>query len=160
MHTLKGHNFLIFYPFLTILMLCLRQEVVFNFYLDTINKGTLIWISSKFEFLCVWKLTCLLNALVNNKTLSLLNFYSDGTTNIIITNIRIADLHIANIGITNIKIPNQSIANIGVANISIAKISLANIRITNIDITIANIGITKIGLVNPSITNISITNII
>jgi hypothetical protein len=70
----------------------MHQENISNFFLDTINKGALLWISSSFEFLCVYTLTYLPIALVNNKTSSLLDFFSDGTTNI-----SIADLHTTNL---------------------------------------------------------------
>jgi hypothetical protein len=55
-----------------------------------------------FEFLCVWTLAYLLNALVNNKTSSLLKISNDGTTNIRIANIDIA--------IANIKISQHNVS--------------------------------------------------
>jgi hypothetical protein len=101
--------------------------------MDTINKGSFLQISSNFEFLCVWTLTYL-HALVNNKTLSLLDFSSDGTTNIIIANISITNLGIANIRIANIGLANIRISNIGITNIRIVNISLANLGVANIRI--------------------------
>ncbi len=121
MHILKGHNFLISNPSLTILNAMNEPKRDLQLFLDTINKGTLLWISSSFEFLCVWTLGYFFNTLVNNKTSSLLDFSSDGTTSIIIANIYIANLGIANIGL----------ANLGIVNIRITKISLVNLGIAN-----------------------------
>ncbi len=98
-------------------------------FLDTINKGALLWISSSSKFLCVWTLGYLLNAWINNKTSSLLDFSSDGTTNIIIANIRIVNQIITNIKITNIRIVNIGLTKLRYSQHRITYISLANINI-------------------------------
>jgi len=66
-----------------------RRDI--QLFLDFINKGDLLLISSSSEFLCAY----LPNALVNNKTSSLLDFSNDGTTNIIIANIGITNISVA-----------------------------------------------------------------
>ncbi len=110
----------------------MRQEVVFSFSLDHKQRNPHLNFFELWILVSLEKLTYLPNALVNNKTLSVLIFSNDGTTNIGIANIGLINLGIANIGLANIDI---TIANIGIANIGLANLSITNIRITNICIT-------------------------
>jgi hypothetical protein len=106
MHTLKGHNFLISNPFLTIFsaMNVPRRNLQLFFGHHKQRSPPLKFF--KLKFLCAWTLAYLHNALVNNKTSSLLDFSNDGTTNIIIANISISNIHISDLRIANIRIVN------------------------------------------------------